>query len=288
MSLLDMHLTNIQNETEFDIKEMGIGDIVKFTYKGTERYAFVLNTGDSKGLVHALTLEKTTPQMLYRFKFLVGENIDEDPQTVYNTYIAKDSSFKSADNYRTFDSGKMGKISVLDYRFGLGGREKLISYGSIRDFTEDEYTKVAYDYFLSPYIQQQFPKLANTAKELVASLKEARIEQMDETYLKRLENSSASMVINAPDPLRTAMNWGKRRGETLFGVKEVRVAMSNGAAVPPGVVISYEPDNRFLLNGDVRMCIGIAKGYNLGVKILNYSAIQRETTEKRREKEPTK
>lgn len=277
-----MHLSNVHNQTEFDQKEMGIGDIIRFNYGGKRRYVLVLNPSDNRGLMHSLVLEKVSPSLLYVIKFMVGANVDIDPQTVYTMYISKNLSFKRSDSYRTFDITKVGKVEVLDYKFGYGGKDKLGGYPAVRDFTESEYITIAYEYFNNPFIKNgKFPGLANTPKEFIAELKEANIETLEKMHLAVLEHSAAPAVLSAPDPLRTAMNWAKRNGETMGRIKDIRIDMSNGQPMPPAVIIAYEPDNRFLLSGDVRLCVGISKGYSLSVKVLHYDTKKKEEKERK-------
>ena len=127
---LQFHLSNITGDQELMANEIGMGEIVRFTYEGEDRYAFVLNPSDNKQFLHALALENLDVVDLYKMKHSMGQNLDIAPQLFYQVFV---QSNKNAFNeYRTFDTRKIGKVSLLSYKFGFGGINKLDDYANMR------------------------------------------------------------------------------------------------------------------------------------------------------------
>lgn len=263
-SKLQFHLANITGDQDLGPNEIGMGEIIRFNYEGEDRYAFVLNPTDTKGLMHALALEDLDVTDLYKLKHTMGQNLDITPQLFYNIFVQRNKN--AFEQYRTFDTHKIGKVSLLSYKFGLGGIHKLDEYQNMREYTDLEFFHETGTYFDSP-ARRLFQGLASTRQRLIDIYRRVIPEYLPIENLRAMENSALPEVLRAPDALRTAVNAAKRTGSNW---KDVKTAIANNDAITPPIIVFAEPYRYYMLAGRSRSAVAAALGFNLQVKLIHY------------------
>ena len=109
---LPTHRAALGGSEPVGLRELSLGDVVRFYYEGADRYVYVLSVWEKK--LHGLTLRHIDHHTLVT-EVIVHTKGNPDPQTFYESYITK-PSIAAKNCYRTYDTTKLSRITKLEYK----------------------------------------------------------------------------------------------------------------------------------------------------------------------------
>ena len=144
-------------------------------------------------------------------------------------------------------------------------------YRHYREYTEQEIRSEQDEYFANDAAKKSLPNMFRDRDDVTYHVKDSKLELLDIEELQRLHNSDVNQILSEPTQkarmlatLRLMKHYGKN-------YKRLYRAFSKHEKLPPPLVVRDKRLKLYLLGGNSRMMMAIAFGYNMPVKIIEYS-----------------
>ena len=135
----------------------------------------------------------------------------------------------------------------------------------IRDLSDEELDNEAGEYFENAFTQAALPGAFKDVEDLKRRVKEAEVTHLDSDQLASLANSDVGDVLRSDDPAARAQELAKEYGRDLGRVEQ---GISEGAEMPPAIVLKDKNGQLVLMGGNTRLMGGAAAGASMPVKII--------------------
>ena len=135
----------------------------------------------------------------------------------------------------------------------------------VRDLTDDELDNEAGEYFENDFTQAALPGAFKDAEDLKRRVKEAEVTHLDAEQLADIANSDVGDILRAEDPAARARELAKEYGRDIGQVER---GISEGADMPPVILLKDKNGKLVLMGGNTRLMGGAAAGTSMPVKIV--------------------
>ena len=147
--------------------------------------------------------------------------------------------------------------------------ESLKNYRHMRPYSHDEIEVEVDEFHNNEYTKNRLKGLWSKKDATRNSIKTAPYKFPSEEELKKLQNSDVGDILELPNEDRM-----KRAIELASGYhkdwKSIVDGLRKNTKFPPPVIVRDKFKNLYLLGGNTRLMLGVAMGYNLPVKIVDF------------------
>ena len=144
-------------------------------------------------------------------------------------------------------------------------------YRNYRKYTEDEIKSETDEYFDNPSTKKALPGMFGDKEDMEYHIKDSRLELLDMNELQSLKNTDIKEILSEPTYKARILRTLRLMKEYDKNYRRLFYAFSNLEKLPPPIVVRDKNNDLYLLAGNSRMMMGAAFGYNMPVKIINYS-----------------
>ena len=144
-------------------------------------------------------------------------------------------------------------------------------YRNYRKYTEDEIKSETDEYFDNPSTKKALPGMFGDKEDMEYHIKDSRLELLDMNELQSLKNTDIKEILSEPTYKARILRTLRLMKEYDKNYRHLFYAFSNLEKLPPPIVVRDKNNDLYLLAGNSRMMMGAAFGYNMPVKIINYS-----------------
>ena len=144
-------------------------------------------------------------------------------------------------------------------------------YRNYRPYTDEEIRNEQDEYFENDATKKALPGLFRDRDDVTQDIKDSHLELLDAEELQRLHNSDVAEIISQPthkarmlSTLRLMKHYGKN-------YRSLYRAFAKQQKLPPPFVVRDANLGLYLLAGNSRMMMAAAFGYNMPVKIIEFS-----------------
>ena len=146
--------------------------------------------------------------------------------------------------------------------------EQLAKYKYFRPYTHEEIEDEIDEYFRNDYTQSKLPKMWKDRDDGRSAIKTAPYEFFDETELRAISNTDVSEILDSENKMERAIELAKEYGKDY---KRIIDGLKKKVEFPPPLVVKDNKGTLYLLGGNSRLMLGVAMGYNLPVKVIDWS-----------------
>ncbi len=144
-------------------------------------------------------------------------------------------------------------------------------YRHYRKYTEEEIKSEFEEYFDNPPTKKALPGIFGDKEDMEYHIKDSRLELLDMNELQSLINSDISEILSEPTQKARMLKTLRLMNEYDKNYRRLFYAFGNLEKLPPPLVVRDKNNDLYLLAGNSRMMMGAAFGYNMPVKIINYT-----------------
>ncbi len=146
--------------------------------------------------------------------------------------------------------------------------EQLAHYKYFRAYTHEEIENEIDEYFKNDYTKSKLPKFWKDRDDGRSMIKTASYEFFDEEELRSISNTDVGEILDGENKMERAIELAKEYGKNY---KRIIDGLKKKVEFPPPLVVKDSKGNLYLLGGNSRLMLGVAMGYNLPVKVINWS-----------------
>jgi hypothetical protein len=139
-------------------------------------------------------------------------------------------------------------------------------YKKIRDFTPQEIQEELGEYFENDYTRSKFPKLAKDENELRGMIKTAKLINLTQEEMMRLDNSDVGDILSSDNPFQAAFNMAKQNERNI---DKIYNGIKSNTAFPAPIIIKKN-GQLYLMGGNTRICAFAAINLSISVKMIQH------------------
>tara|TARA_B100000131_G_C18098619_1_gene605052 strand:+ start:345 stop:1193 length:849 start_codon:yes stop_codon:yes gene_type:complete len=144
-------------------------------------------------------------------------------------------------------------------------------YRHYREYSEEEIRSETDEYFDNPPTKKALPGMFGDREDMEYWIKDSKLELLDVKELKSLYNSDAGEILTEPTQKARMLRTLRLMKEYDKNYRRLFYAFGNLEKLPPPLVVRDKNNDLYLLAGNSRLMMGLAFGFNIPVKIINYS-----------------